>query len=148
MQTKRTTHFLLVEDDPNDVYLAKRALRCDHSCSVDVVSDAQEAVDYLMRIPPFDGDRLPLPDVILLDLKMPRMSGFEFLQWLRREAPAGIRFLPVVVISSSNLPEDVHRAYELGANTFLVKPIEARLFEERLKTLGILWSAHAEIPRG
>lgn len=146
MQTKRKTHFLLVEDDPNDVYLARRALRCDHSCSVEVVCDAQEAIEYLMGLPPFSDYPPRMPDVILLDLKMPRMSGFDFLEWLRKEAPDHLRLCPVVVISSSNLQQDVHRAYELGANTFMVKPIDAHLFEERLKALGILWSAHAEIP--
>ena len=133
--------FLLVEDDSNDILLAQRALGAGHSCRVEVARDGQEAVDYLQQ------GSSSLPDVIILDLKLPRMSGFEFLRWLRSEAPEPMRLLPVIILSSSDLQSDVRTAYALGANAFLVKPIDASLFEERLKVLGILWSAHVELPK-
>src|SRR5215469_6368616 len=118
--------FLLVEDDSNDILLAKRALCAGQSCRVEVARDGQEAVEYLQQ------GSSPLPDVIILDLKLPRMSGFEFLRWLRTEAPNEMRLVPVIVLSSSDLQSDVRTAYALGANAFLVKPIDAHLFEERL----------------
>ena len=85
-----------------------------------------------------------MPHVILLDLKMPRINGFDFLAWLRSEGPKKHRFIPVVVMSSSGLREDVERAYALGANSYLVKPISWTLFKERIKTVGIYWAEHVE----
>jgi CheY-like chemotaxis protein len=82
--------------------------------------------------------------VILLDLKMPRINGFEFLEWLRSTGPRAHRFIPVVMMSSSALKEDVDRAYSLGANSYLVKPVSWALFKERVKAIGIYWAEHVQ----
>jgi two-component system response regulator len=90
--------------------------------------------------------KYPLPNVILLDLNMPRLNGFDFLEWLRSGASGQHRFIPVVVMSSSALEEEVARAYALGVNSYMVKPVDWQKFRERIKTLGIYWAEHVEIP--
>ncbi len=111
------------------------------------VHDGGEAMQYLQGIGKFaDQAGQAHPDVILLDLKMPRINGFEFLEWLRTKAPLPLRFIPVVIMSSSALREDVDRAYALGANSYLVKPVQWALFQQRIQALGIYWAEHVERP--
>ncbi len=111
------------------------------------VQDGREAMHYLQAEGNFsDASKYPVPDVILLDLKMPRINGFEFLEWLRSRGPHHYRFMPVVVMSSSALREDVDRAYELGANSYLVKPVQWKLFQQRIQAMGIYWAEHVEKP--
>lgn len=121
---------LLVEDDPADELLVQEALR-DHTVGVtlNVVEDGDEALAYLHAQPPYvDAVR---PDLILLDLKMPRMGGLDVLAQLK--ADRELRRIPVVVLSTSDAPEDVARAYELQASAYLSKPQDmheyARLME-------------------
>ena len=113
---------LLVEDDPNDVFLIQRAFqKMQLRNRVSVVSDGEEAIDYLSGDGDFsDRTRHPLPMLLLLDLKMPRKSGFDVLSWVRQRP--GLKRLVVVVLTSSNQSSDVNRAYDLGANSYLVKP--------------------------
>lgn len=113
---------LLAEDDPNDVFFFKRAVReAEVQSQLFVVGDGQEAIDYLSGNHQFsDRTQYPLPCLILLDLKMPRKNGMEVLRWLRTEASVPI--IPVIIFSSSGQPEDIERAYRLGANAFVVKP--------------------------
>lgn len=109
------------------------------------VDDGCKAMNYLEGKGVYaDRGAYPIPDVILLDLKMPRVNGFEFLEWLRTKSPEDHRIIPVVVMSSSGLKEDVDRAYRLGANSYLVKPVSWALFQERIKTLGIYWADHVQ----
>jgi CheY-like chemotaxis protein len=140
--------FLLVEDDPNDVWMLEREFhRVPAQIRMVAVSDGKEAMQYLEGTGKFSDTLLhPIPDVVLLDLKMPRINGFEFLHWLRSQSPMHYRFIPVVVMSSSALREDVDRAYALGANSYLVKPVEWKLFQERIQALGIYWAEHVEKP--
>jgi two-component system response regulator len=142
------TVFLLVEDDQNDVLLVEMEFkRVAPTIRLLVVNDGQEAIQYLDGDGKFaDRKKCPLPDVILLDLKMPKINGFDFLQWLRLEAPAQRRFIPVVVMSSSTLEEDIHRAYTLGANSYLPKPVDWKLFKERIRALGLSWAEHSQTP--
>ena len=144
----KTTTFLLVEDDPNDVALLELEFRhCPAQIRLLSVNDGEQAIHYLEGRGAYsDRCEHPLPDVILLDLKMPRINGFQFLEWLRCESPKYLRLIPVVVMSSSGLQEDVGRAYALGANSYLVKPIGWHLFRERVKALGIYWAEHVEMP--
>ena len=118
---------LLAEDDPNDVLLLERAFRkAGLGECLRVVCDGEQAVDYLAGRGTYaDRERFPLPFMLLLDLKMPGIDGFGVLQWLR--AQPALKQLLVVVLTSSNLQADVDRAYGLGANSYLIKPIE---FEE------------------
>ncbi len=112
---------------------------------LDVVEDGGEAIRYLEGSGCFaDRERYPVPNVILLDLKMPRINGFEFLEWLRSKSPREYRFIPVVVMSSSALKADVDRAYSLGANSYLVKPVSWTLFKERIRAIGIYWAEHVQ----
>ena len=141
------TTFLLVEDDPNDVFLVRSVFETEGHCRLQRVEDGQEAIDYLMGRKSFsDRSKYPLPDVVLLDLKMPRINGLEFLKWLRHESPNSLHLLPVVVMSSSNDPKDVEAAYEFGVNSYLLKPIQWQEFQERMRALNIFWADHVEKP--
>jgi len=111
------------------------------------VPDACEAMHYIQGEGKYsDVGKYPIPDVILLDLKMPRINGFEFLEWLRSKSPHHYRFIPVVIMSSSGLREDVDRAYALGANSYMVKPVQWKLFQQRIQAMGIYWAEHVEKP--
>lgn len=116
---------LLVEDDPDDAFLLEDACRrLGHEGMLRVARDGEEAMAYLLG----QGDhadrlRFPLPRVILLDMKLPRMTGLEVLEW-RRDQPAMMR-IPVVVLTASQSDADIARAYELGANSYLVKPVDS-----------------------
>jgi CheY-like chemotaxis protein len=139
--------FLLVEDDENDTYLAKRAFQRIPGSIVHAVKDGEQAVAYLTRQPPYNDDKLhPCPDVILLDLKMPRMNGFDVLKWVRAQTERELRLLPVVVLSSSNLQEDVKKAYALGANSYLVKPVQWEELVRVLTSLNEYWADVVETP--
>lgn len=114
---------LIAEDDPADVFFLRQALK-EKCPGVEVreVRDGQEAVDYLSGAGPFaDRARFPLPDHVFLDVKMPRLSGLEVLEWMR--GPAGLPAIGVVVLSGSQLAGDIDAARRLGAD-YLVKPVE------------------------
>jgi len=145
---RKPCNFLLVEDDPNDVLFVQQEFkRTSKSIRLNVVSDGIEAMRYLEGNDIYkDRQKYPLPHVILLDLKMPRFSGFDFLEWLRFKAPDQLHFIPVVVLSSSNLPQDVTRAYALGVNSFVVKPINWEEFRHRLHLLAAYWAENVETP--
>lgn len=115
---------LIAEDEADDVTLLQRAFsKADTQAPVRFVRDGQEAIDYLQGVPPFeDRDAHPLPTMLVIDLKMPRMDGFEVLEWLRRHTELARPF--IVVLTSSEQPGDVHRAYSLGADSYHVKPVE------------------------
>ena len=135
--TDRTV--LLVEDSPADVLLIQRAFtRARIAGALAVVGDGEQAVAYLSGGGTFaDRDRHPMPDLVLLDLKLPRKSGFEVLEWLR--AQPGLRRLPVAVLTSSRETSDVDRAYDAGANSYLVKPGNADDLLTLLRDLGLYW---------
>jgi CheY-like chemotaxis protein len=113
---------LLAEDDDNDVLLFSRAIKSSGlACDVKSVSDGQQAIDYLQRNPPFaDKQAFPFPRFLILDLKMPRKSGFEVLEWLQEHPECKV--IPTIVFSSSKIADDVKRAYQLGANSYFTKP--------------------------
>lgn len=120
---KNSPVILMVEDDPNDVLLLKRALRKERvTLPVQVVSDGQAAIDYLEGRGGFaDRDRHPLPCLILMDLKMPRMSGLEVLSWLRNHQD--LKDLPVFMLTSSGEPKDRQHAEDHGVEAYRVKPV-------------------------
>ena len=115
---------LLVEDDPNDAMLAQRALqKAGASQEILHLVDGEEAIHYLSGKPPFeDRKKFPLPRLVLLDLKMPRMNGFDVLSWLQDHPE--LAQLPVVVLTGSIEPKDVTNARKLGAVGYEVKPID------------------------
>jgi CheY-like chemotaxis protein len=113
---------LVAEDDPTDAFFLQRAFgKTGTTVGLKFVRDGQEAIDYLRGEPPFiDRSAHPMPQLLLLDLKMPRMNGFEVLHWLKTQP--GLKRLLVIVFSSSAETGDINRAYDLGANSYLVKP--------------------------
>jgi len=119
----RAIRVLLVEDDPNDIVLTRRAFRkVELPEPIAIVEDGEQAVAYLGATGEFADRRAhPLPDLVLLDLKLPRMTGLEVLAWLRQQP--SLQRLPVVVLTSSREISDVNRAYELGVNSYLSKPV-------------------------
>lgn len=137
---------LLVEDDPNDVMLFRRAKdKSNLAHPLQVVEDGEAAVAYLSGQDRYaDRNRYPLPALMLLDLKLPRKSGLEVLAWLRQQP--GIHRLPVVVLTSSRENLDVGRAYDLGANSYLVKPVAFDNLLEMVKALGLYWLILNEKP--
>lgn len=130
---------LLVEDNPRDARLIQRAMEKARMLNaVQVQSDGEAAIEYLAGTPPYDDrDRYPLPELVLLDLKLPRKNGFEVLEWLR--AQPGLKRLPVVVLTSSDETPDVSRAYDLGANSYLVKPVESEALVGLLRQVDVYW---------
>lgn len=115
---------LVVEDDPDHAILIRAAFRAQNvRFPIRVMVDGQEAIDYLSGRPPFENrERNPLPAVIILDLRLPKVSGFGVLEWLQDKP--WLRDIPVLVFSSSDDPADAQRAYELGARAFRRKPAD------------------------
>lgn len=133
-------NILMVEDDSNDVVLIQRAFaKAGLKNNLKVVREGGQAIDYLSGKGVYSNrEKFPLPFMLLLDLKMPGMDGFEVLQWIRNE-PEFKRLL-VVVLTSSILQSDVDRAYELGANSYLVKPVEFTEMVNLIQRFEIYWT--------
>jgi CheY-like chemotaxis protein len=138
--------FLVAEDDENDVFFLQRAFQqAKIENPLYVVRDGQEAIDYLSGAGNFSDRNLhPLPYLFLLDLKMPRKTGLDVLVWLQ-EHPE-LRCLPVVVLSSSAQVRDIEKAYDLGANAFIVKPASLKKRVELAKLIGGFWLEYNEAP--
>jgi CheY-like chemotaxis protein len=138
---------LLVEDNPEDVELTRRSLeRARVVNTLAVARDGAEALDFLLATGPFAYRAdAPLPKVIFLDLKLPKLSGLEVIARIRAE-PA-IRHIPVVVLTSSAETPDIARAYALGANSYLVKPVEFEKFVEAVGHAGLYWLLLNQPPR-
>jgi len=120
---------LVAEDDPSDALLLERAFsKVSVNVPIHFVRDGQEVIDYLQGVAPFDNREIyPLPKLLVLDLSMPRLNGFEVLMWLRRnslslEGDSHLARRLVVILTASSLAEDINRAYALGANSYLIKP--------------------------
>ncbi len=130
---------LLVEDNPDDELLTLRALKRGNILNKVVVAhDGVEALDYLFRRGKYaDRDADEVPQLILLDLKLPRLDGLEVLRQLRR-TPKG-RLLPVVVLTTSSEERDIVESYNLGANSYICKPVDFNQFSEAVKQLGLYW---------
>jgi CheY-like chemotaxis protein len=138
---------LLVEDSPDDVFFMKRALnKSAATVSVQVAEDGQVALDYLSGVGAFASRaEFPLPALVLLDLRMPRVPGFEVLRWLRSRDEFDC--VPVVVFSSSREESDMRKAYALGANSFLVKTGDSGQFSTLVRTMTEYWLNYNEVPR-
>ena len=137
---------LLVEDNPNDVILIERAFRKANIANpLQRVTDGEQAVAYLAGERPYaERARCPLPVLMLLDLKLPRKSGLEVLEWLRDQP--SLKRLPVIVLTSSKEAVDINRAYELGANSYLVKPMAFDDLLNMIKALNLYWLILNEKP--
>jgi len=133
-------YILLAEDDSNDVLLLERAFeKAGLNNNLRIVRDGDQAIQYLAGKGIYaDRQKFPSPFLVLLDLKMPVADGFEVLQWLRNE-PEFNRLL-VVVLTSSNLQSDVDKAYELGANSYLVKPVGFEEMANLIQRFEMYWT--------
>lgn len=139
---------LLVEDDQGDIFRIQRAFRkVEFHGSLEIVTDGEQAIHYLEGQPPYDDrDRYPLPILVLLDLKLPRYSGFEVLTWIRQR-DSNLKHLPIVVLTSSDYQMDIDRAYELGANSYLAKPPSPDTLLDMVKAIGLYWLIHNRPPQ-
>jgi DNA-binding response OmpR family regulator len=138
---------LLVEDDPKDTELTMAALE-EYNLSNEVVvaSDGEEALDYLYYRGKFQRRSGDNPAVMLLDLKLPKVDGFEVLQ--RVKADDKLKMIPVVVLTSSREERDMVESYKLGVNAYVVKPVDFHEFVNAIKELGVFWAIINEPPPG
>ena len=138
---------LLAEDREDDVLLIRKAFKKAFLTNpLYVVRDGAEAIDYLEGVGRYaNRQEFPLPDLLLLDLKMPKVDGFEVLQWLRQQP--GFNLLRVVVLTSSDHVNDVNRAYQLGANSFMVKPLDFENFLELSRFMTSYWLQLSKAPQ-
>lgn len=143
METYKPVKILLVEDNPDDVLITRRALaRSRVANELYVVRDGREALDFLSARP---GDPdAPRPDLILLDVNLPRVNGMEVLEHVRRDDELAV--IPVIMLTASDREEDVVRSYRLGSNTYIQKPVEFAKFLQALDVLGEYWIVIAKLP--
>ncbi len=137
---------LLVEDDLNDIFLVKRAFKIAQIHNpLQIVTDGQEAISYLRGVDKY-GDRqtYPLPKLLVMDIRMPRKSGFDVLEFVKGSPT--LRRIPVVIVSSSEDPADINRAYESGANAYMVKPVDFREVEHLFQSITTYWGLECAKP--
>ena len=145
MSDSTAVDILLVEDNPNDVELATRALRKAKLANpIFVVSDGAQALDFLFRTGAFAGRPPHTPKVVLLDLKLPKVDGLEVLRRLKGDERT--RMIPVVVLTSSREESDVVESYKLGVNSYIVKPVDFEQFLTAVERLGLYWLLLNESP--
>jgi two-component system response regulator len=137
---------LLVEDNPDDEALTLRALKKNNiKNEVVIARDGAEALDYLLGTGSYAGrDPKELPQVVLLDLKLPKVDGLELLRRIR--ADARTRRLPVVILTSSKEEQDIVKSYDLGANSYVRKPVDFNQFAGAVRNLGLYWLVLNEAP--
>lgn len=138
---------LLVEDDPKDVELTMAGLT-DYNLANEVIvtRDGEEALDYLRRTGKYQTRPHGNPAVMLLDLKLPKVNGFEVLEQVR--ADENLKMIPVVVLTSSHEERDLVKSYKLGVNAYVVKPVGFHQFVNAVKELGAFWAVVNEPPPG
>ncbi len=143
---KKPEHILLAKDNEDYALLFQRALRTANiDAGLDIVRDGHEAVAYLAGEEPYaDRARHPFPKLVLLDLKMPRMDGFQVLSAVRQRL--GLTQLPIVVLTNSENPADIRRAYELGATSFFRKPDSLEGLDEMIHVLHAYWLKFNHFP--
>lgn len=142
----RRPHILLVEDNQDDIELTKLAFRRSYIANrMDVVKDGAAALDYLFARNGYEDNRsMELPAVVLLDIQLPKLDGLEVLQEIRNSDTA--RHVPIVMLTSSRQQEDLIRSYDLGANSFIRKPVEFDKFVDAIKQVEIYWLLLNERP--
>lgn len=138
-------YILLVEDNPDDELLTRRALRKNRVPNeIVVIRDGAAAIDFLMAQGEYAGRTKQQPDLILLDLKMPKVDGLELLKTIRADKRTAM--LPVVVLTTSNEQSDIRRSYAYGANSYVRKPVDFDQFTDSMRLIGEYWLALNELP--
>ena len=137
---------LLIEDNPNDAELTLRALKKNNVANkVHLITDGAEALDLFFAKGKYEGrDVTSTPKVVILDLKLPKVDGLEILK--RVKADERLKLMPIVVLTSSKEECDVIESYKLGANSYIVKPVDFNKFAEAIKDLGMYWLLLNEPP--
>lgn len=146
MNTHMPDCILLVEDNPDDIELTRRALERSHVAnSLKIVNDGAEALDYLFGRGDYEGrDREDDPCLVLLDIRLPKVSGLEVLREIRSSPE--LRRIPVVMLTSSNEESDLIESYEYGANSYIRKPVDFDQFLAAVQQLGLYWLVLNERP--
>ncbi|HAM99139.1 MAG TPA: two-component system response regulator [Marinilabiliales bacterium] len=147
MNQNHATEILLVEDNPNDMELTIRALKKNNIANdIHTVTDGAEALDYFFAKGNYsDRDILQNPKLVILDLKLPKVDGLEILRQIKQDERT--KTIPVVVLTSSKEESDVVASYKLGANSFIVKPVDFEKFITTVKELGMYWLLYNEPPK-
>lgn len=138
----KTINVLLVEDDPGDVLMTREAFEENLHNRLDVVTDGAAALDYLRHEAPYV--EAPRPDLILLDLNLPRRDGREVLEEIK--ADPDLRHIPVIVLTTSQAEEDVLRSYQLHANAYVTKPVDFEGFIEAIKQIDHFFVSVVQLP--
>lgn len=134
---------LLVDDNPDDIMIAKRAFsKCEIRNKVYVTEDGEEAIQFLRKQGEYKD--VPTTGLVLLDLNMPKVNGFEVLETIKSDKD--FKKIPIIVLTSSSRPEDIDRAYKLGANSFIVKPAAFEDFVEAVMEIKRYWLSLSKIP--
>jgi CheY-like chemotaxis protein len=146
MDDRKQVDILLVEDNPNDAELAIRALkRHNLANNLVLVHDGEEALDFMFCRGQYQGrNQSDRPRLVLLDLKLPKVDGLEVLKALKSDQRT--RITPIVVLTTSKEERDVLRSFDLGANSYIVKPVDFEKFTEAVKELGLYWLVLNELP--
>jgi CheY-like chemotaxis protein len=141
-----TTPILLVEDSEDNVLLIRHAMRkAGVTARLEVTTSGEQAIEYLRGTNGYsDWHQFPLPSIVLLDLKMPGMDGFDVLKWIRQQP--GLKALRVAMLTSSDMPGEIKMAHDLGANIFITKPVKLERLTEIMKTLHEHWLQQAQSP--
>jgi CheY-like chemotaxis protein len=147
-KTGEPVHILMADDDPDDRMMADKALHQSRlKNGLMFVEDGQELMDYLHRQGKYAGAaQFPLPDLVLLDLNMPRKDGREALAEIK--ADPKLRRIPVVVLTTSKAEEDILRSYDLGANAYITKPVTFQGLAEAMRVLSMFWFELVKLPNG
>lgn len=139
MSNSTEVEILLIEDNPSDVEMALRAFKKNNiSNNILVVNDGEEALDYLYQRGKFKGENISgFPKIILLDLKLPKVNGKEVLRILKSDPEKKV--IPVIVLTSSKEERDIVESYQLGVNSYIVKPVDFEKFVEAIREIGFYW---------
>lgn len=138
MMDKKPVEVIFIEDSPEDADLALRSLKKNNLANViKLIDDGQDAMEYLFGTEKKAPGLTDMPKLVLLDLKLPKVSGLEILERMKKDER--LKEIPVVVLTSSNEHIDIKKAYELGANSYIVKPVDFAKFTTSIQQLGMYW---------
>lgn len=134
-------YILYVDDNEDDIFMAQRALKKSRLQNEFIyLHDGQECIDYLLNEGEYKNADTPLPVVLLLDINMPKVSGLDVLKKLRSEERT--KLLPVVMLTTSDTNNDIEKSYALGANSYIVKPVDTQQFFNAIQELEVYWALH------